>query len=133
LAVFRAVLRAYSYLFHALLGLFLLGISLVVILSGTHDLHIKFLPWSGKQLTYAVFMLALIGLAAVILAIFGKVRLFFLIWSIAVLLFLLRGFFLSSYVFANAGDFRAALYFTLAALIAVVGAWFQFRPRRLRT
>jgi len=46
-------MRFYSYLFHGLLALFMLGISAVALASGT-ALHLEMLPWSGQTGTYVL-------------------------------------------------------------------------------
>jgi len=58
-----------------------------------------------------------------LLAAMGKLRFLFLFWSVAVAGVLLNHFLFSSYRFAP-GEFRPALYFVLAACLAVLGAIF---------
>ncbi len=131
MAALKALMRVFSYLFHGLLTLFLLGISLIALSSG-QPLQLEMLPWSGTSLTYWLLGGALIGLSSVILAIWGKWRPLFFLWSLAVLVMMIRGFFLSHYYFAGPPEFRGALYLTAGALIAFVGAWFQLRRQQLR-
>src|ERR1035441_2828436 len=152
-------MRVFSYLFHGLLTLFLLAISVVAWSSG-QPLQLEMLPWQGQMLTYWLLCAALVGLASVILAICRRWRsqmltywllcaalvglasvilaicrrwrpLFFL-WSLAVLATMARGFFFSHYYFAGLPEFRGALYLTAGALIAALGAWFQWRREPLR-
>jgi hypothetical protein len=130
-AVLRALMRAFSYLFHLLLALFLLGISLVAWSSG-QTLQLEMLPWQGPALTYWLLGAALVGLTLVILAVFRKWRPLFFLWSLAVLVLMARGFFLSHYYFAGPSEFHGALYLTAGALIAALGAWFQVRRSPLR-
>jgi len=124
-------MRVFSYLFHGLLTLFLLGISLVALSSG-QSLQLEMLPWQGQALTYWLFGAALVGLALVILAIRRKWRPLFFLWSLAVLATMARGFFFSHYYFAGPPEFHRALYLTAGALIAALGAWFQVRREPLR-
>lgn len=131
MAALRALMRVFSYLFHGLLTLFLLGISFVALSSG-QPLQLEMLPWQGQALTWWLFGAALAGLASVILAICRKWRPLFFLWSLAVLAMLARGFFFSRYYFAGPPEFHRALYLTGGALIAAFGAWFQLRREPLR-
>jgi hypothetical protein len=130
-AVLKALMRAFSYLFHGLLTLFLLGISVVALSSG-QPLQLEMLPWQGPALTWWLFSTALAGLLLVVLAICRKWRALFFFWSLAVLALIARGFFFSHYYFAGAPEFHGALYLTGGALIAAFGAWFQAGREPLR-
>lgn len=125
----KAIMRIYSYLYHGGLALFLLGISALALLGGANSLRLEVLPWSGATLTYVVFFSALIGLISVLLALRGTLRVLFTVWSLAVALMLVKGFFLSSYRFDHAGKLSTALYLTLGALLAIVGALPQSREQ----
>src|ERR1700722_20318999 len=46
------LLRAYSYLYDCILALFLLALSMVAILSESHNLNLGMLPWKGQELNY---------------------------------------------------------------------------------
>jgi hypothetical protein len=130
-AAVTALMRVFSYLFHGLLTLFLLGLSIVALSSG-QTLQLEMLPWQGRPLTWWLFAAALAGLASVILAICRKWRPLFFLWSLVVLGMMARGFFFSHYYFAGPPEFHRALYLTAGALIAVFGAWFQARREPLR-
>lgn len=121
-------MRLYSYLFHGLLGLFLLGISLVALLSGT-ALHLEMLPWNDQTDTYILLCAALFGLLTVLLALKRTARFLFFLWSLAVFVMLVKGFFLSNYHFAGSSGFRTAALLTAGALLAIFGAWFQMIRR----
>jgi hypothetical protein len=124
----RAVVRVFSYLFHGLLTLFLLAIAAMALTSG-QILHLDMLPWHGQSLSYWLLFSALAGLVSLILAILRTWRALFLLWSLAVLVVTVRGFFLSPYEFAGRQEFYRALYLSTGALIAALGAWFQLRLR----
>jgi hypothetical protein len=127
----RALVRVFSYLFHGLLTLFLLAISVVALSSG-QTLQLEMLPWQGKPLTWWLLGAALAGLLAVVLAVCGKWRALFFLWSIAVFAIMVRGFFFSHYYFAGPPEFHRALYLTGGALVAALGAWFPLRRQPLR-
>jgi hypothetical protein len=129
-SVFGMLLRIYSYFYELILALFLLGVSLVAILSQSGSLNLGMLPWKGAVLTYWLLGLALVGLLSILLAWLGKLRFLFLLYSIAVFGLMARGYFLGGYAFNGKDDFRMALWMTLGALFAIFGAWSQFRKKR---
>ena len=131
--ILKAVMRYFSYIFHTLLALFLIAISGLAMASGGGDLHLRMLPWEGDTLERVVFAGAVVGLATVILAIRGVLRILFLIWSFLVFVLLVKGYIFSSYKF-QPNEFRTALYLIAASFIALFGAWFQLqrtqRPKK---
>jgi hypothetical protein len=130
--VFQAIVRFLSYLFHALLGLFLFAVSALALASAPNALHLAVLPWNGPTLTYVVFFGSLFGLLTLLLALKGRLRPLFFLWSLAVTVLLVRGYFLSGYHFA-VGEVRTALCLTAVSAIALLGAWLQmFRRSRKR-
>ncbi|MGA2739751.1 MAG: hypothetical protein ABSG65_20205 [Bryobacteraceae bacterium] len=131
MAALKALVRVFSYLYHGLLTVFMLAISVVALASG-QPLRLEMLPWQGQTLTWWLLGAALAGLASVVLAICRKWRALFFLWSLTVLAMLARGFFFSRYYFAGPPEFHGALYLTAGALIAVFGAWFQLRREPLR-
>jgi len=124
-------MRMFSYLFHGLLTLFLLALSVVALSSG-QSLQLDMLPWQGRPLTWWLLGAAVAGLISLILAMRRVWRPLFFLWSLAVLWMIARGFFFSHYYFVGPPEFHRALYLTGGALIAALGAWFQMRRRSLR-
>jgi hypothetical protein len=116
----RAVLRIFSYFFHGLLSLFLLALAAMALSSG-QILHLDMLPWHGQTLSYWLLFSSLAGLVSLILAILRTWRLLFVLWSLDVLVVMVRGFFLGPYEFAGRPEFYRALYLSAGALIAVFG------------
>jgi hypothetical protein len=128
----KALMRFFSYLFHGLLALFLIAVSGLALGTGAAEsLHLGMLPWSGATLTYVTFFGALAGLMTTILAMRGTLRILFLIWSLLVVILLIKGYVFSSYKFTG-GNVSTAGYLMAASLVALIGAWFVFRnqPRR---
>ena len=123
------LLRAYSYLYECILALFLLALSLVAILSESHNLNLGMVPWKGQELNYWLLGAGLAGLASVLLAWKGKLRFLFLLYSLAVFVTMIRGYFLGSYAFSGKDEFHMALLLTLGAMVAIFGAWSQFRKK----
>ena len=122
--VFKAIVRFLSYLFHTLLALFLLAVSVLAMAGGARSLHLDMLPWTGSTLTFALFFGSLFGLSTVLMALMGTLRPLFFLWSLAVTVLLVKGYFLSGYYFA-AGEVRTALFLLAVSILALFGAWFQ--------
>ena len=57
----KAILRIFSYLYHLVLGLFLLIISSLTLFSKGHILRLEMLPWDDPVLSYIVFFGTLVG------------------------------------------------------------------------
>jgi hypothetical protein len=121
-------MRFLSYLFHTLLALFLFAVSGLALASGAKSLHLDMLPWTGSTLTYVLFFGSLFGLLTILLALKGKLRALFFLWSLAVVVLLVKGYFLSGYRF-EVGEVRTALYLIAASIVALFGAWFQMRRK----
>jgi hypothetical protein len=128
----RILLRLFSFLYHFLLSLFLFAIGVLTALSGIDNLKLGMLPWEGAALTRAVFLLGLCGLLITILAIFGRLKVLFPIYAALILVLMVRGFFLSPYMFAGPEQFRGALWLTFGALGAFLSSWTIFQKGRLR-
>lgn len=125
----RLLLCVFSYLFHGLLAVLLLGISGLALSSSSPKLSLRMLPWTGETLTYILFFGSLFGLLTLILALGGKAPILFFVWSLVVAVLLTKGYVFSTYYFAR-GEFRMAAGLLLASWIAVVGAWPRRRRRR---
>ncbi len=124
--IVRTLVRLFSYVFHGVLALFLIALTSLTLLGGEHNLQLQMLPWTGQALTWWLLGLSLVGLVTLFLALKGILRVLFLAWSAAVLFFIVRGYYLSPYLFGP-GEFWKVNYLTLGAVIALVGAWFQLR------
>lgn len=115
------LLRLYSYLFHLILSLFFVGIAIVASLSGK-PLTLKMLPWAGAALNHWVLGLGLAGLLCTVLAVTGIFRWIFPLWTLLVFALMLRGFFLTSYDFGGASEFRGAAWLTFGAFGAFLSS-----------
>ncbi len=124
MGVLKALLRFFSYLFHGVLTLALIAISVVTLASGAGNLQFGMLPWTGSTLTYILLFGSIAGFLTVVLAIRGTLRPLFFLWALAVAVLLVRGYVFSGYHFSP-GEFRSALYLVLASLVALIGAWVQ--------
>jgi hypothetical protein len=124
----KTLLRFFSYLYHGILVLFLLAISGLALISGTHSLHLGMLPWTGSTLTTVVFLGSIGGMVMLLLAIRGRVRVLFFVWSLGVVALMVKGYILSGYHFGP-GEARTASYLMFGSLLALAGAWFQMSRR----
>jgi hypothetical protein len=111
------LLRVCGYIYHLVLCLFLLGLAILGPASGRNNLKLPMLPWEGEALTRAVTILGAVGIVCVLLAITGKLRWLYPLWALFVFVMMFRGFFLSSYSFADASQFKFDVWLTAGALI----------------
>ena len=133
MGILQAILGIYSYLFHGLFALFLLGISFVSLTSGSGMFRFHLLPLEGKILACWLIGLAVTGILLVLLAMKGTLRSVFFVWTLVVLALVLRGFFFSGYSFARGTtQLTTAVWMILAALLAVVGARLQVKSASSR-
>ncbi len=128
LAVCKAIMRLYSYLFHGLLSLLMIVVALVSWFGGQHSLNLLLLPWQDETLRWLLLVSGLVGLVIVWLATRDLLRILFLLWSLVVLIMLARGFFFG-WVHYLRGPYPLswALILTLAALLAAIGGWIHYR------
>ena len=113
--VVTALLRFFSYLFHGLLALFLLAISGLAMASPAPNLQMGMLPWTGSTLIRVLFWGSLCGLITILLAMSGRLRLLFFLWSLLVVFFLAKGYWLSGYRFEG-NEYKMALWLLAGAL-----------------
>ena len=121
--MFRPIMRIFGYIYHLILGLFLLAIASIAGFGSNISLKLEMLPWEGSTLTYVLFIGSLIGLVSLALAVRGKLRLLFRAWTVIVFGLMAYGYFITSYGFTSPDGFRNALLLTLGALIASAGSW----------
>ena len=122
-------MRYYSYLFHGLLALFLVGASGVALFSSPRSLRLDMLPWSGSTLTYTVFCAGLFGLLTVVLAAKRVLPALLLVWSLAVSFMMIYGYLFSGYGFER-GEIKNVAALIVASLVAIPGPWLQMRPAK---
>ncbi|MEP7362584.1 MAG: hypothetical protein ABI972_04960 [Acidobacteriota bacterium] len=117
------ILRVFSYGYHTLLGLFLLGIGLVAKFSASHTaFSTPALPGEGdEQIMYAI-ALGAIALGSVAVAIFAKFRPLFILWTLAAVILFVRGFFWEPYNYSDAEEFKFTLYVLAGAVVAFLGS-----------
>jgi hypothetical protein len=125
LELVKFLMRYFGYLFHGLLSLFLLGVAFLALVSDLHTLHFDVLPWTGAALTYWLLGGAVVALVSIALAIQGVLRPLFFLWSLVVLVMLVRGYVFSPYGFS--GSVTTELALLAGAALSLAGAWFGMR------
>lgn len=124
------LLRFYAYLFELALCLFLLGLWFVATTGSQNNLKLGMLPWEGAALARAIPIGCAVGLVVCLLAILGKLRWLFPLWTLFVFVMMFRGFFLTNYSFADAAEFKFDVWITVGALLAFLGSLSLFGRRR---
>jgi hypothetical protein len=124
------ILRLYSYLYHFVLSLLLLGISGIAIASDVHTLNLAMLPWKGDELIHWVFYGSIAGLISIILAVTGIFRYLFPIWTLIVFVLMVRGFLISPYTFTGVDQFYSILALIAGAFLAFLGSLTLFKKKR---
>src|SRR5262245_41696089 len=99
---------------------------------GSHTLNLGMLPWKGTTLSHWLFGAGFLGWLALLLAWIGKLRFLFLLYATAMFGMMARGYFLSAYSFSGKDEFQFAIWMTVGALVAIFGAWSQFRKKARR-
>ncbi|HEV1284724.1 MAG TPA: hypothetical protein VNU44_05415 [Bryobacteraceae bacterium] len=125
------LLRVFCYLFHTMISVTLLALGVVGTASGGQHMKVQMLPWQGAELTHWLIGLGAAGLASVILAVTGKVRILLPLWSTYVLGMLIKGVFLTSTVsFDGRDDFHNWLLMICGAVLALIGSFTMLGRRR---
>jgi hypothetical protein len=117
------LLRWFALLFHTLFAAAVLILAVISALSPPHELWFPVLPWSGRQLAVGLASLGVLGILVVWAAARGKARLLWLVWSVVVLVLIVRGYWFSDYRFTpESSQLRTAFVAVVAALVGVLGA-----------
>ena len=129
--MFALILRVYSYLYHLVLCLFLMGVA-VVAMSSPSMLNLSMLPWSGSDLNTWLLWGGLAGLISIVLAVTGVFRFLFPLWALVVLVMMVQGFLIKPYTFEGKASFYNVLWILAGALLAFLGSLTLFRSPRKR-
>ena len=127
------VLRFYSCLFALVLGLFMTGVSVVLLLSGSQNYKFDMLPfWKGESVLYGLLALGIAGVAAAVLAFVGKLKPLIVLYTLAAFSLLAYGYFISPvYRFAGEAEAKSTLWIVLASLGAFLASLMHLKsPKR---
>ncbi|MEJ5369554.1 MAG: hypothetical protein WHT08_14640 [Bryobacteraceae bacterium] len=132
--LFAMLLRFYSYLFSLVFGLFVAGISAVLLISGARNYRFDMVPWiKGENVLYFLLAVGLIGALSAILAFLGKWKPLLVAFTFAAFALLVYGFFVSPvYRFYSADQAKAVAWLSFAALGAFFGSLMQYYPAARR-
>lgn len=131
MALVKALLRLFAWLYHGVLALFLLALSGLAITADMHSLRLRMLPWEGESLTWWLLGISIAALVLVLLSIRRIVPALFFVWALAVFVFMTKSYIFSGYHFGG-GDLRTALYLIAGSALALLGAWFAMRREPVR-
>jgi hypothetical protein len=119
--ILHALMRAYAYIYHFLLAAALTGIATVAYLSGVHNINTGgMMSLTGLQLTQCLLGIGLMGIVAVLLAVFGILRFLFPIYAAGAAFTLFRWFFASGYRFGSMEAFQWGIALFVGALGALL-------------
>ncbi len=127
----NGLLKFYAYLFHLALSAFLIGIAILARVSH-QPLHLEMLPFDQERMISRVSLLSLIGFISIFLATVRIFEFVFPLWSLAVVVLMVWGFFFSSYSFNGISGLEWALLLILASLFALYGSILVLMPKRRR-
>lgn len=123
MAILGKILRLFGYVASGGLCFFLIGMSLVVLLSDSGSFSLELVPWwTGRELAKWLLGAGLFGLLASSLAASGRLPVLQLLWTAAVFGTLAYGFYWSNYKWEDYDGFRSSLNMTGAAFTAFVGS-----------
>ncbi len=126
------ILRLFSYLYHFVLALVLLGISGIAIASDVHTLNLAMFPWKGDALIHWLFYGSIVGLITIVLAVTRIFHYLFPIWALIVLVMMVRGFLISPYTFDSKDQFYGILALIAGAFVAFLGSLTVFSAKRVK-
>jgi hypothetical protein len=130
LKILSSILRLYTYSYHLLLCLFLLALGIVASIGDQHNLLLPMLPWKGAELTRWLLILGVAGLVSALLAITGIFRYLFPVWCLVAAVLMIRGFFLSQYVYDGPSHFQRVVWLVSGAIAAFLASLPLLRPKR---
>jgi hypothetical protein len=125
------LLRVYSYLFHLGLSIFLMGMAIVAMLS-SNRLRLEMLPWQGDDLAQWLLWGNAAGILSIILAVTGIFRYLFPLWTMIVLVVMVRGYLLQPYSFGGRDQFYSTLWLIGGAFVAFLASLTLFGRKKRR-
>lgn len=125
----NGLLKFYAYLFHLALSTFLIGIAILAKLSN-QPLHLEMVPFDQEEMISRVSLLSLIGFICIFLALVRIFEFVFPLWSLAVVVMMVWGFFFTPYSFNGVAGLECVLLLILGALLAFYGSIMVLMPKR---
>ncbi len=126
---FNGLMKFYAYVFHLALSTFMIGMAIVA--SSSHQmLHLDMLPFEQERLVSRVSLMSLIGFVCIFLAWARIYEIVLPLWSLALLVIFVWGFFFTAYSFTGAIGFGGALLLIAATIMAFLGSLTVLIPER---
>jgi len=124
-----AVLRFVAFGFNLVLAVWVFLLALVVFSSGRHNIQLSAVPLTGKNLTLILLLSSIYAFVAMVLALRrGRwVRLPMLLWNLVLALLLVTTPLRGGFSFRGKDHLMFGVYLGVAAVLALVGAWVQWR------
>jgi hypothetical protein len=121
------LLRLFAFLFNLALGAALFLLSLLVMASGRHNIHLPAVPLTGAALTYTLFGASLFAFVSMVLALRKSrgARVPMLLWNLAIPALLIWG--VAQGTIEGRDTIITAAWLFGASLAALLGAWLQLR------
>jgi hypothetical protein len=126
---FNGFAKFYAYLFHLALSTVLIGIAIVAT-TGHQSLRLDMLPFEQARLVSRISLMALIGFICIFLAWVRIFEIVFPLWSLALLVLAVWGFFFTPYSFHGPIGLGGAIWLIVAALFAFYGSLMILMPQR---
>ena len=127
------LLRYYSIAFSLLFGLFMTGVAVVLLISGTANYRFEMLPfWKGNTVLYGLLSVGLLGIIASLLALMKKMKALLVLFTLVFAGLFIYGYFMNmAYRFGSAAEAKGMAWLAFGAIGAFFGALMQFeKPRR---
>ncbi len=129
MSLLSGLLKFYAYAFHLALSGFLLGIAILARKSH-QPLQMEMVPFDQARMISRVSMLSLLGLICIFLALVRIFEFVFPLWSLAIVVLMVWGFFFTPYSFHGLGGLERALTLIAAAVVAFFGSILVLLPQR---
>ncbi len=123
------VLRAYSFVFHLTLGIFL--VATVAVTARTHQsMNLDILPFDDEHIRRNVLLLGIGAIVFTLLALSRHFKFVFVLWSAIVLYLMIKWFLFGTMDYYEPHQVRGAYWLTFGALGAFFGAAWSMKTRR---
>lgn len=128
MSAFSGLLKFWAYVFHLTLSAFFLGVGILA-RTGHQSLQLEMLPFDQGRLISRVSLMGIFGFIAIFLALVRIFEFVFPLWSIAIIVLFVWGFFFTPYMFNGTRGLEQALLLILAAIFALIGSFFVLMPK----
>ena len=126
---FNDLLKFYAYLFHWALSTLLIGMAILA--ASSHQmLRLDMLPFEQPVLVSRISLMSLIGFISIFLALLRIFQIVFPLWSLALLVLFIWGFFFTPYSFKGPIGFGGALLLIVMTIMAFIGSLTVLMPKR---